>query len=118
MARGYHVVSGGTDNHLILIDLTNKNVPGKVAAKALDKAGDRAQLQLGPLRHPQAVRPVGDPAGDAVGLEPRDGRRRDEADRRLDGPGDRATPTDDVAEKVLGEVREVTRKFPAPGISA
>ena len=38
MARGYHVVSGGTDNHLILVDLTNKNIPGKVAAKALDKA--------------------------------------------------------------------------------
>src|SRR6185436_5557442 len=39
MARGYHVVSGGTDNHLILIDLTNKNITGKVAAKPLDKAG-------------------------------------------------------------------------------
>src|SRR5262249_9042345 len=36
VAKGYHVVSGGTDNHLILIDLSNKNVPGKVAAKALD----------------------------------------------------------------------------------
>src|SRR4029078_13278824 len=38
LAKGYHVVSGGTDNHLILVDLTNKNVPGKVAAKALDRA--------------------------------------------------------------------------------
>src|ERR1700690_2024531 len=39
MARGFHVLSGGTDNHLILVDLTSKNVPGKIAAKALDKAG-------------------------------------------------------------------------------
>jgi glycine hydroxymethyltransferase len=39
MARGFQVVSGGTDNHLILVDLTNKNVSGKIAAKALDKAG-------------------------------------------------------------------------------
>jgi glycine hydroxymethyltransferase len=37
--RGFDLVSGGTDNHLILIDLTNKGVDGKPAAKALDRAG-------------------------------------------------------------------------------
>src|SRR5947209_2051762 len=36
--RGFELVSGGTDNHLILIDLTSKGVPGKPAAKALDRA--------------------------------------------------------------------------------
>jgi glycine hydroxymethyltransferase len=35
---GFELVSGGTDNHLILIDLRNKNVPGKKVAKALDRA--------------------------------------------------------------------------------
>jgi len=35
---GFNLVSGGTDNHLILIDLRNKNVPGKKLAKALDRA--------------------------------------------------------------------------------
>lgn len=39
MARGFDLVSGGTDNHLILIDLTNKDVLGKAAAKTLDRAG-------------------------------------------------------------------------------
>lgn len=39
LERGFDLVSGGTDNHLILIDLTSKDVPGKVAAKALDRAG-------------------------------------------------------------------------------
>src|SRR6476661_2234336 len=39
MARGYELVSGGTDNHLILVDLTNKGVAGKKAAKAMDRAG-------------------------------------------------------------------------------
>src|SRR4030095_15859409 len=34
MARGFDVISGGTDNHLILIDLTSKNVPGMAAARA------------------------------------------------------------------------------------
>src|SRR5262249_21658191 len=37
--RGFELVTGGTDNHLILCDLTKKGVPGKVAAKALDRAG-------------------------------------------------------------------------------
>jgi glycine hydroxymethyltransferase len=37
--KGFKLVSGGTDNHLILIDLTTKGVPGKPAAVALEKAG-------------------------------------------------------------------------------
>ncbi|MFO0094603.1 MAG: serine hydroxymethyltransferase [Gemmatimonadaceae bacterium] len=37
--RGYHIVSGGTDNHLMLVDLRNKGLTGKVAEKALDVAG-------------------------------------------------------------------------------
>ncbi len=37
--RGFNLVSGGTDNHLMLVDLTNKNITGKEAEEALDKAG-------------------------------------------------------------------------------
>ncbi len=37
--KDYNLVSGGTDNHLMLIDLTNKNITGKEAEIALDKAG-------------------------------------------------------------------------------
>jgi glycine hydroxymethyltransferase len=37
--RGYHIVSGGTDNHLMLVDLRNKGLTGKVAEKVLDEAG-------------------------------------------------------------------------------
>src|SRR6266852_7144248 len=39
VARGFDLVSGGTDNHLILMDLTSKGIAGKPAAKALDRAG-------------------------------------------------------------------------------
>ncbi|BAH38337.1 MAG TPA: serine hydroxymethyltransferase [Gemmatimonas aurantiaca] len=39
VARGYHIVSGGTDNHLMLVDLRSKGLTGKVAEKALDDAG-------------------------------------------------------------------------------
>ena len=38
LARGYNVVSGGTDNHLILVDLRNKNLTGKMAEQALQAA--------------------------------------------------------------------------------
>jgi glycine hydroxymethyltransferase len=38
VSRGYHLISGGTDNHLMLIDLRSKNVTGKIAQETLDKA--------------------------------------------------------------------------------
>tara|TARA_B100000497_G_scaffold127989_1_gene172342 strand:- start:27899 stop:29173 length:1275 start_codon:yes stop_codon:yes gene_type:complete len=37
-ARGYEIISGGTDNHMLLIDLRNKNITGKEAEEALEKA--------------------------------------------------------------------------------
>ena len=39
IGRGYQIVSGGTDNHLMLVDLRNKGLTGKVAEKVLDQAG-------------------------------------------------------------------------------
>lgn len=38
VAKGYKIISGGTDNHLMLIDLTNKDISGKLAEEALGKA--------------------------------------------------------------------------------
>ena len=38
MSRGYNVISGGTDNHLVLVDLRNKDLTGKVAERALQAA--------------------------------------------------------------------------------
>lgn len=38
VAKGYHIISGGTDNHLMLIDLRNKKITGKKAQETLDKA--------------------------------------------------------------------------------
>ena len=39
LSEGYELVTGGTDNHLMLLDLSNKNITGKEAEEALDKAG-------------------------------------------------------------------------------
>ncbi len=38
VAKGYHLISGGTENHLMLIDLRNKNITGKKAQETLDRA--------------------------------------------------------------------------------
>jgi glycine hydroxymethyltransferase len=116
MAKGFDVVSGGTDNHLILIDLSNKNVPGKVAARALDKAG----IELNYNTVPYDTRKPFDPSGIRLGSPAVSSRGMGEAEMQQIALWiDRVvqSPTDDVAEKVFGEVRELTRKFPAPGIS-
>jgi len=47
--RGYNLVSGGTDNHLVLIDLRNKGLTGKVAEEALDAAGITANKNMVPF---------------------------------------------------------------------
>jgi len=46
---GFNLVSGGTDNHLILVDLTNKDITGKDAEAALDKAGVTANKNTVPF---------------------------------------------------------------------
>ena len=47
--RGYEIISGGTDNHLMLIDLRNKNVTGKLAESALVKAHITANKNMVPF---------------------------------------------------------------------
>ena len=49
MDRGYKVISGGTDNHMMLIDLRNKNITGKEAEKALEKADITANKNMVPF---------------------------------------------------------------------
>ncbi|MGB0656633.1 MAG: serine hydroxymethyltransferase, partial [Flavobacteriaceae bacterium] len=49
VARGYHLISEGTDNHLMLIDLRNKNITGKAAEEALVKADITANKNMVPF---------------------------------------------------------------------
>jgi glycine hydroxymethyltransferase len=60
---GFNLVSGGTDNHLILIDLRNKNVPGRKLAKALD----RARIVCNYNTVPGDPAPPSDPSGLRIG---------------------------------------------------
>ncbi|MBO0841393.1 MAG: serine hydroxymethyltransferase, partial [Sciscionella sp.] len=61
--KGFDLISGGTDNHLILIDLTNKGIAGKPAAKALDRAG----IELNYNAVPFDPRKPFDPSGIRLG---------------------------------------------------
>ena len=49
MTKDYKVISGGTDNHMMLIDLRNKNITGKDAEKALEKADITANKNMVPF---------------------------------------------------------------------
>ena len=114
--RGFSLVTGGTDNHLILADLTTKNVPGKVAAKALDAAGIELNYNSVPFDQrkpfdPSGIR-IGTPAVTSRGMK--EGEMRQIAvwmDQIVSAPADTA-----LQERVAGEVRELCTKFPAPGI--
>jgi glycine hydroxymethyltransferase len=61
--RGFDLVSGGTDNHLILVDLTSKQIGGKPAARALDRAG----IELNYNAVPYDPRKPFDPSGIRLG---------------------------------------------------
>jgi glycine hydroxymethyltransferase len=116
LERGFTLISGGTDNHLILLDLTGKGVIGKKAAKALDRAGIVTNYNAIPFDprkpfNPSGVR-IGTPAVTSRGM--REGEMRQIAawmDQVVAAPEDEA-----LAERIRGEVRELCASFPAPGV--
>ncbi|HEX2568519.1 MAG TPA: serine hydroxymethyltransferase [Polyangia bacterium] len=118
LARGFDLVSGGTDNHLVLIDLTNKGVAGKPAAKALDRAGLECNYNTVPFD----PRKPFDPSGLRIGTPAVTSRGMKEPEmkhiaRWLDEGVAAARSGDEGAiERIAGEVRELTRAFPAPGL--
>ncbi len=66
LERGFDLVSGGTDNHLLLVDLTNKGVTGKIAAKALDAAGIELNFNTVPFDPRRPFDPSGLRLGSAA----------------------------------------------------
>jgi glycine hydroxymethyltransferase len=114
--RGYDLVSGGTDNHLILVDLTARELPGKVAAKALDRAGIETNYNTVPFD----TRKPFDPSGLRIGTPAVTSRGMGEAEMvRIAGWMDEvmSAPEDEaVATRVAGQVHEMCAAFPAPGL--
>ncbi|MBS1123741.1 MAG: Glycine hydroxymethyltransferase [Deltaproteobacteria bacterium] len=114
--RGWSLVTGGTDNHLILADLTPKQVSGKIAAKALDMAG----MELNYNSVPFDPRKPFDPSGVRLGTPSVTSRGMKEPEMRqiaawMDAVVSAPTDTG-LQAKIAGEIRELCAKFPAPGI--
>lgn len=117
LERGFDLVSGGTDNHLILIDLTGKNIGGKPAARALDRAGIETNYNTVPYDtrkpfDPSGVR-IGTPALTTRGLtEAQMPQVADWISRAVDA----AVKDDDQAlATIAAEVRELLSAYPMPG---
>jgi len=117
LERGFRLVSGGTDNHLILVDLTNKGVFGKKAAQALDRAGIVTNYNTIPYDprkpfSPSGIR-LGTPAVTSRGMGEEEMRRIAAwLAEAIDHMGD-----EEALDRIAAEVREMCRAFPAPGIS-
>jgi glycine hydroxymethyltransferase len=115
--RGYSLVSGGTDNHLILIDLTPQEIGGKPAAKALDRAG----IEINYNTVPFDPRKPFDPSGLRIGTAAITTRGLKEAHMPqvaawMDEAVLAAAKQDDaVIERIAGQVRDLMAGFPMPG---
>ena len=113
---GLKLASGGTDNHLMLADVTSIGTTGKIAEKTLDRAGITVNKNMIPFDQRKPL----DPSGIRIGtpaLTTR-GMKADEMRRVgawilevLQSPDD-----DTVVDRVRGEVVEFARQFPVPGV--
>ncbi len=114
--RGFKLVSDGTDTHLILADLTNKNVPGKQAQDALDSVG----ITLNKNTVPGDPRPPMDPSGIRLGTPAITTRGMGETEmKRIAEWMDKVISNIEDSTLHSGikeEVKEMCLKFPVPGI--
>jgi glycine hydroxymethyltransferase len=115
--RGFSLVSGGTDNHLILLDLTPQGIAGKPAAKALDRAGIEVNYNTVPFDprkpfDPSGIR-IGTPAITTRGL---DAAHMVQVAAWMDETVKAAAKDDEqTIERIAGEVRDLLAGFPMPG---
>ncbi len=110
--RGYKLVSGGTDNHLMLVDFTGTEITGKMAEHALEEAGITVNKNAVPFdtRSPfvtSGIR-IGTPATTTRGLKEAEmikvAEWIDRALKNMDNP--------EELETIRGEVKELCMKFP------
>ncbi len=116
LARGVDLVTGGTDTHLILADLTSKGVPGKPASVALERAGIVCNYNSVPFDKrkpfdPSGIR-IGTPAITSRGMG------ADEMKRLAHWIADVVENVEDeeTLTRIEREVKALCDQFPAPGI--
>src|SRR3990172_5418093 len=117
LEHGFTLISGGTDNHLILIDVTSKGVIAKKAAQALDRAG----IVVNYNAIPYDPRKPFSPSGIRIGTPAVTSRGMGEAEMRqiaawfaeaIDSIDDA-----DALDRIAAQVRDMATAFPAPGIT-
>ena len=116
MQGGIRLASGGTDNHLMLCDMTSVGLSGKIAEESLDKAAITVNKNMIPFDQRKPLDPSGIRIGTAA-LTTR-GMREDEMKRVgkwilqvLRAPADES-----VIKRVRSEIGEFTKSYPVPGI--
>jgi glycine hydroxymethyltransferase len=111
---GFRLVSGGTDNHLLLVDVVSRGVTGKAAEQALDAAGITVNKNMIPFD----TRAPLDPSGIRIGTPALTTRGLREPEMRTIAGwiGEVLARADDAAvqTRVRGQVRELCQQFPAP----
>jgi glycine hydroxymethyltransferase len=122
LARGYTLVTGGTDNHLLLVDLTPQAISGRRAAAALNRCG----IELNGNAIPFDPRKPFDPSGVRVGLAALTSRGMEAGhmaqvaafiDRGITEAAVKSgEPDDSFCAALRAEVAEYLRPFPAPGL--
>jgi glycine hydroxymethyltransferase len=114
---GFDIVSNGTDNHLLLIDMTSKNSTGKIAEKALESAGISCNKNMVPFDQ----RTPFDPSGIRIGTPAVTTRGMKEDEMRIiakwmndvcENPEDKS-----IQDRVREEVKTLCQNFPIPGIN-
>lgn len=116
MAGGIRLASGGTDNHLMLCDMTSIGLSGKIGEEALDHAGITVNKNMIPFDQRKPL----DPSGIRLGTAALTTRGMQQAEMQrvggwilevLKAPEDKA-----VAARIRQEIAEFARHFPVPGI--
>lgn len=112
--HGYRIVSGGTENHLMLVDLRPKEINGRQAQEVLDKAGitvnkNAIPFDTYPIFRPGGIR-IGTPAVTTRGM------KEEEMLEIADFLNEALEKREDAAalEAIRGKVREMMRQFPLP----
>jgi glycine hydroxymethyltransferase len=114
LSQGLRLISGGTDNHLVLVDVTSFGIGGKVAEKALDRCGITVNMNMVPF---DTRKPM-DPSGIRIGSPALTTRGMGIDEFRTIGlwiaSALKSHDDQDALQRIQAEVREMANQFPVP----
>ncbi len=118
LAGGLNLVSGGTDNHLLLVDVTPLGISGKLAEQALDRCGITINKNMIPYDERKPV----DPSGIRIGTPALTTRGMGADEMRRIGfwmlAALRSPNDESLLKEIRGEIRELCQQFPVPAAAS